>query len=70
MSIFPKTSPTSFVDATQAALNSNEASKDNVFLTEEDLSKDGLTSIIMIAPNGSKWKKTVDNAGAWVTTAV
>lgn len=72
MSIFPPTTPTGFVGATQAALNSNEASVSNPFITENDLASSlgGLPLIVLIAPNGSKWKVTVGNTGALTTTAL
>lgn len=68
--IYPKQSPTSANEGNLALLNANEASKDNPLLTEEDLNKDGVAMVIFIAPNGTKWKKTVDNTGAFVTVQV
>lgn len=70
MSIYPQQTPTSFVDGTQAILNSNEASIDNVFLTEEDLNKDGVPFVVLIAPNGGKWKVVVANNGTLSTSAL
>lgn len=70
MSLYSKTTPVGFVAATQAALNSNDASIDNVFITEEDMNKDGLPFVILVAPNGGKWKVSVNNGGTVITTAV
>lgn len=70
MSVYKRIFPTSSIEANLAGLKSNQANAKNVFLTAEDLSKDGITNIIFVAANGGKWKKTVDNAGAFVTTAV
>lgn len=70
MSIYNPIYNTSFVDATLAEVNSNSAGIGNVFITTNDLIKTGINSLIFVAPNGSKWKKTVDNTGAFVTAAV
>lgn len=70
MSIFPKITKTGAVGANRASLNSNEASYENPFLTEDDLGKDGIVYVIFVAPNGSKWKKSIDDSGNFVTTAV
>lgn len=68
--IYDQNTKTSASDANQAGLNADNASKTNPFLTKHDLFKDGIVQIIMIAPNGTKWKKTVDNAGNWLTVQV
>lgn len=70
MSIYTQQTQTSFVDGTQAILNSNEASIDNVFITEEDLNKDGVPFVVLIAPNGSKWKVVVADNGTLSTSAI
>lgn len=70
MPIYPQQTPTSFVEATQAGLNSNQASINNPFLTEEDLNKDGVSFVVLIAPNGSKWKVVVANNGTLSTSAL
>lgn len=69
MSIFPKTTRTGATALNLAGLGSNEAGADNVLITENDLSTDGLNYIMLVSPNGTKYKLSVANNGTVTSTA-
>jgi hypothetical protein len=68
--IYPAKKPATAEGIKRGLDNSNEPNEDNVFVTMKDLIESGVDAVVFIAPDGSKWKKTVDNSGAFVTTGL